>query len=39
MESLVDPLNDRAVKTVKAPPHRPLSVEIMYPNQSNSQRV
>jgi hypothetical protein len=35
MESLNDPLNDRAVKSVKAPPHRPLAPELMYPNPSN----
>jgi len=33
MEPLIDPLKDRAVKTVKAPPHRPLSKELMFPDK------
>ena len=32
MENLVDPLNDRMVKTVKPPPHRPLDPNLMYPD-------
>ena len=29
MEPLLDPLNDRAVPSVPAPPHRPLAIDIM----------
>ena len=32
METLCDPLSDRQVKTVKAPPHRPLNSNLMYPD-------
>lgn len=35
METLTDPFNDRIVKSVKAPPHRPLSFDKMYPDPSN----
>jgi len=30
MELLSDPTNDRKVKAVKPPPHRPLSKELMW---------
>lgn len=33
MEPLSDPYNDRQIKTVKAPPHRPLESSLMYPAQ------
>ncbi len=36
MESLLDPLQDRQVKTVKAPPHRPLPSNLMYPDPCNN---
>jgi serine/threonine-protein phosphatase 2B catalytic subunit len=36
MEALADPLNDRQVKTVKPPPHRPLNTNLMYPDPCNS---
>jgi hypothetical protein len=32
VEALKDPLGDRAVKTVKLPPARPLQPEKMYPD-------
>ncbi len=32
MEPLLDPCNDRVMKNVKAPPHRPLNPQLMYPN-------
>ena len=32
MDALLDPCNDRVVKTVKLPPARPLPPELMYPN-------
>jgi hypothetical protein len=35
METLNDPLQDRVVKTVKTPPHRPLGPNLMYPDPSN----
>jgi len=31
MQLLLDPLNDRQVKTIKPPPHKPLSSELMFP--------
>lgn len=34
METLADPCQDRAVKTVKAPPHKPLPPSKMYPDPS-----
>lgn len=35
MEPLCDPLNDRFMKTVRAPPHRPLSRNLMWPNKNS----
>ncbi|CAG9334505.1 unnamed protein product [Blepharisma stoltei] len=32
MEPLIDPLHDRAIGDVPAPPHRPLDRNILYPN-------
>ena len=34
MEVLIDPLNDRCVKTVRPPPHKPLDPAKMYPDPS-----
>lgn len=31
MESLSDPLKDRAIKQFKPPPHKPLSTNLMFP--------
>jgi len=31
MEPLIDPLNNRKVKTVRLPPHKPLSKELIWP--------
>ena len=31
MESLPDPCDDRPVKTLKSPPHKPLSHEKLFP--------
>lgn len=31
MEPLADPLNDRCIKSVPAPPSQPLSYEKMFP--------
>jgi serine/threonine-protein phosphatase 2B catalytic subunit len=36
MELLKDPSNDRAVKTLKPPPHRPLSRQLMFPDRLKS---
>ena len=36
MEAPSDPCNDRVVKTVKYPPTRPLTPELMYPDPSNN---
>lgn len=33
MEPLNDPLKDRTVKSVKAPPHRPLDPKLMFPDK------
>ena len=32
MEALKDPCNDRVVKTLPAPPSKPLSEELLYPD-------
>ena len=32
MERLSDPLDDRVIKTVRAPPHKPLDPLLMYPD-------
>jgi hypothetical protein len=32
MEPLSDPLGDRPIPSVQAPPHKPLDPKIMYPN-------
>ena len=31
MEILVDPLNDRIMKHIKPPPHKPLCSNLMFP--------
>jgi hypothetical protein len=31
MEPLLDPYNDRQIKSIKPPPARPLSHQLMYP--------
>lgn len=36
MEPLADPDNDRAMKDIVPPPHKPLSEELLYPNKSKS---
>ena len=33
MEPLADPDNDRAMKEIIPPPHRPLADDILYPNK------
>ena len=33
MEPLADPDQDRAMKDIVPPPHRPLSEELLYPNK------
>ena len=32
MEALSDPCKDRTVKSVKAPPHKPLSKKLFWPD-------
>lgn len=39
MEPLSDPLNDRNKKTVRPPPHRPLSRQLIWPNKNNSNKA
>ena len=39
MEALCDPLNDRFIKTLKPPPHKPLSSSVMYPDASNYEHA
>ena len=36
MDVLKDPANDRSVKTLKPPPHRPLSKNLMFPDKLKS---
>jgi serine/threonine-protein phosphatase 2B catalytic subunit len=33
MDSLKDPVNDRQVKALQAPPHKPLSRALMFPDK------
>ena len=33
MEPLKDATEDRVIKDVQAPPHRPLSDDLLYPNK------
>ena len=33
MEPLSDPMNDRAMKDIIPPPHKPLSDDKLYPNK------
>jgi hypothetical protein len=33
MEPLADPENDRAIKEIIPPPHRPISDDLLYPNK------
>jgi len=35
MKPLSDPKNDRVVKSVKPPPHKPLSSELLWDNNSD----
>jgi len=37
MEPLSDPLKDRVVKKVKAPPHRPLTDALMFPKKGSGK--
>lgn len=37
MDTLSDPKGDRNVKSVKPPPHRPLPINIMYPDKLKSK--
>jgi serine/threonine-protein phosphatase 2B catalytic subunit len=39
MDTLQDPVGDRQVKTHKAPPHRPLSKQLMFPDKLKSTIV
>ena len=36
MDLLKDPANDRYVKTLKPPPHRPLMKSLMFPDKLKS---
>ena len=36
MDPLKDPANDRAVKTLKPPPHKPLAKNLMFPDKLKS---
>ena len=33
MEPLADPENDRAIKEIIPPPHRPIADDLLYPNK------
>ena len=35
MESLLDPFNDRKVKSIKPPPQKPLSSHLLFPNKNS----
>ncbi len=36
MEPLADPLADRQLKDLMAPPHQPLDEHLLYPNKGTS---
>lgn len=38
MEPLKDAAEDRAIKDVQAPPHKPLSDDLLYPNKCKNMR-
>jgi serine/threonine-protein phosphatase 2B catalytic subunit len=38
MEPLCDPVGDRKVKTCKAPPHKPLRKNMLFPDSKNPSR-
>ena len=38
MEPLLDPMNDRVIKSVQPPPHRPLTHKLMYPDDGKKRR-
>ena len=35
MEPLSDPSNDREMKDILPPPHKPISDDLLYPNKGN----
>lgn len=37
MDSLNDPMNDRHIKSVRPPPHRPLSRQLIWPNKNSNK--
>lgn len=37
MKPLIDPKNDRKVKSAPAPPHRPLEMQLLYPPKLNGK--
>lgn len=39
MQSLSDPKNDRVVTTIKAPPIKPLSTELIWENPRNPSNL
>lgn len=39
MEPLSDPRKDRAIKSVKAPPHKPLSAELLWKDPDNPSNL
>ena len=39
MESLPDPLKDRQVKNLKAPPHKPLDKLLLWPEKLKSAQI
>lgn len=37
MEPLADPDNDRAMKDIVPPPHKPLAEDLLYPNKCKTK--
>ncbi len=37
MEVLSDPINDRVIKQIKPPPHKPLSSHLMFPENQKGE--
>jgi len=38
MEPLIDPDNDRVIKELPPPPHKPISEDLLYPHTSKGTR-
>ena len=39
MEPLLDPDNDRMMKDIIPPPHKPIADDVLYPNKSKNNHI